>query len=279
VCSFREEPWEPPFMDDLRAEAVAAGATFVETRRVGGQRWQRVVGATPPELMLAVHWRYLVPPAAAAAARGMYVFHDSLLPAYRGFAPTLWAIANGEPETGVTLFRAAAEVDAGDIVGQQAVPIGPDDTIATLFERVTEAYLRVLERHLPAIAAGSAVARPQDHARATYTCRWVPEDGLIDWSAPTKSVHDLIRAVTAPYPGAFTFLGGRRLRVWSARRPAEARRYVGRVPGRVIEVRRGEGSVVLTGDGALMLTRVQLDGDEPRCAAEVLDSLSHTLGR
>lgn len=276
VFSFREEPHEPPFLDDMRALAEAHGAQFYAARRIGAQRefW----AATPVDLMLVVSWRYLIPAEIyRRPARGTFVFHDALLPEYRGFAPTVWAMINGEDHTGATLFAIADAVDSGDIVAQQRVPIAPDATIAEVIEDVTQAYLDLLQANLPALLAGTAARTPQDQRRATFTCKRLPDDNRLDWTQPTTSLYNLIRAVTAPYPGAFTTLAGRKLIVWAAR-PVE-RRYVGRVPGRVVEVRPGEGSVVLTGDGALLITEVQLDGEPRVGAADVLNSLAQTLGR
>ncbi len=133
VFSFVEDPWEPRYLDDIRALAQGCGARFVETRRV-----EKASADLPSvDLLLAVSWRYLIPANVFQAPRlGAYVFHDSLLPQYRGFAPTVWAILNGESQTGVTLCRMAEHVDAGDIVAQQAVPIGAEETIADVMARV-----------------------------------------------------------------------------------------------------------------------------------------------
>jgi methionyl-tRNA formyltransferase len=280
VFSFREEAHEPPFMDGIREAALARGGAFHETKNVGGERWREFWATTPVDLMLAVSWRYMIPETVYGRARlGAFVFHDSLLPAYRGFAPTVWAILNGEEHTGVTMFEIAEEVDSGDIVAQQRVPIGADDTIAGVMERVTQAYVGVLETTLPRLLDGTAPRSPQDQTQATYTCRRLPEDNAIDWTQPTQRVYNLIRAVTAPYSGAFTTLNGQPLRVWSARRLADFPPYVGRVPGRIVEVRYGEGSIILTGDGALLLTQVQLEGGEVVRADDILNKTSLTLGR
>jgi len=279
VFSFREEAWEPPFLDDIRRLTLESGGQFFEARQVGSHKLSSFWESTPVDLMLVVSWRTMIPPHVYRRPRlGAFVFHDSLLPEYRGFSPTVWAILNGEDHTGVTLFEIAEGVDSGDIVDQVRVPIGADDPIASVLERVTETYLALLERNLDRLLAGAAPRRPQDHARATYTCRRLPEDNRIDWSAPTVPVYNLVRAVSTPYPGAYTYLEGRRLRVWEVRRLPDAPCYVGRVAGRVVEVRRGEGSVVLTGDGALLLTRVQPEGGEAVCAADLLHSLGQTLG-
>ena len=276
VLSFREEPSEPPFLDDIRALANARGAQFREAKTIHARKpggvWEQ-----PFDLLFAVGWRYMVPSAVYRRARlGAYVFHDSLLPKYRGFSPTVWAMINGEDHTGVTLFEMAESVDSGLIVGQERVPIGLDDDIAAVQERVTQAYLSLLAQSLPGLRAGALSGLPQDESQATYTCKRLPEDNKIDWRLGTREVYNLIRAVTRPYPGAYTTLNGDEMRVWRAERLPDYSRYVGRVPGRVVEIGK-DGAVVLTGDGALLLTEVQVQGREPASAALVLNSLSNTL--
>lgn len=279
VFSFPEEPWEPPFLDEIRALTIDAGGTFLEARQVGAERLRSFWEDTPIDLMFAVSWRYMVSPQIYRLPRhGTFVFHDSLLPAYRGFAPTVWAMVNGEDHTGVTLFEIAEDVDSGAMVDQERIPIGPDETIADVMDAVTEGYLRLLERNVGALLRGEAVLRQQDESRATYTCKRIPEDARLVWSAPTAETYNLIRASTRPYSGAFTSLSGQHLRVWGARRLPDFPVYAGRIPGRIIRVVPGEGSIVLTGDGALLLTEVQLEGKEPACAADVLNSIAMTLG-
>jgi methionyl-tRNA formyltransferase len=278
VFSFKEKPWEPPFLDEIRAITLGVNGVFHQATQVAGARWQESWQATPIDLMFAVSWRYMIPPEVYRQPRhGCFVFHDSLLPKYRGFSPTVWAIINGERQTGVTLFEVADTVDSGPIVDQQSVSIGPDDYIAGVLETVTHSYLELLERNVAALMTGRYQSHPQDHQRATYTCKRLPEDNRIDWSAPTGRIYNLIRAVSEPYPGAFTSLQGRTLRIKAAQPCLEPLCYVGRVPGRVVEIRRDGGSVVLTGDGALLLQQVQWDGHPVVPAAAVLSSPSHTL--
>jgi len=185
---------------------------------------------------------------------------------------------NGESQTGVTMFHLAEQMDAGDIIDQVAVPIGPDDTIREVMDRVTEAYLYLLEKNLPLIKRGQAPRKPQEHPLATYTCKRMPQDNEIDWSATTDTIYNLIRAVTRPYPGAFTWYKGRKLIIWSTSPLRENRRYVGRIPGRVVEIRRREGVVVLTGDGHLFVKSVQLEGEQEKCATELITSITCRLG-
>lgn len=279
VCSFPEEPHEPPFLESLRQRAAELGQPFVEARRLGAPRLEPLWQESGFDVLLAVSWRYLIPRTVFGRARlGAYVFHDSLLPAYRGFSPTVWAMVNGEDHTGVTLCRMEDEVDAGDVVRQERVPIGPTETIADVMERVTETYLQVLETALPGLLSGDAPGTPQDPTRATYCCPRRQEDNEIDWNAPGERTFDLVRAVTRPYSGAFTWLGGRRLTVWSARTVKDAPRYAGRIPGRVIAAHDGGGARVLTGDGVLELESVQLEGEEELPAGHVLRPPFQTLG-
>ena len=279
VFSFEEDPWEPPFLYDIRELTLANDGQFFETKQIGSNYWSKFWESTTVDLMLVVSWRYMIPAGVYRRPRqGTFVFHDSLLPEYRGFSPTVWAIRNGEDHTGVTLFEIADDVDSGDVVDNVRIPIGPDDTIGIVMEWVTQAYLDLLERNLYNLLNGTTSPYLQDHSLATYTCKLFPDDSQIDWTATSESIYNLIRAFTAPYPGAYTYLSGQEMRIWSAQRVVKGRRYVGGIPGRICEIQPGKGSVVLTGDGSLLLTRVQMEGGEPVCAADVLKSPSQTLG-
>ena len=279
VLSFPEEPCEPRFLAEIEAETRSMGDQFFTARNVAGAALADFWTKTPIDLLLAVSWRYLVPPSIyRRATRGAFVFHDSLLPEHRGFSPTVWAIANGEDHTGVTLFEMVEAVDAGDIVDQQRVPIGADDTIATVVERVTNSYVTLLQKNLSKLLAGNTPRTPQDHGRATYTCRRTAEDNRIDWNWPTERVYNLVRAVTAPYSGAFTSHDGRRVVAWSARPLRDAPRYVGRAPGRVVDVQAGRGVVVLTGDGSLLIENVQIDGQPIVTADAVIGRIGDQFG-
>ena len=176
------------------------------------------VAALKPDLVFSFYYRHMLPPAILAAARlGAYNMHGSLLPRYRGRAPVNWAVLHGERETGATLHAMVAKPDAGGIVDQMAVPILPDDTAHDVFGKVTLAAEIVLDRSLQKIIHGRANAVPQDLARGSYFGGRKPEDGRIDWTLPGKRIHDLVRAVAPPYPGAFTEVGGKRLRLLRTR--------------------------------------------------------------
>ncbi len=167
------------------------------------------IRAARPDFIFSFYYRHMLGAEVLdLAPRGAYNMHGSLLPRYRGRVPVNWAIIHGERETGATLHRMGAKPDAGDIVAQQAVPILPDDTARDVFAKVTVAAEIALDGVLPALMAGTAVHRPQDLSRGSYFGGRRPEDGRIDWKQPARAIHDLVRAVAPPYPGAwFEFMG------------------------------------------------------------------------
>ncbi|TMH13251.1 MAG: formyltransferase, partial [Betaproteobacteria bacterium] len=174
-----------------------------------------------PDFLFSFYYRLMLGARLLAIpARGAFNMHGSLLPKYRGRVPVNWAIIRGETETGATLHEMVEKPDAGRIVDQEAVAILPDDLAVDVFGKVTEAAERVLRRSLPKLADGSAVLRAQDLSKGGYFGGRGPEDGRIDWSSSAKRVHDLVRAVAPPYPGAFTEVEGTRLRVLRTRRGA-----------------------------------------------------------
>ena len=150
---------------------------------------------------------------------GAYNTHGSLLPKYRGRAPVNWAVLKGETKTGATLHLMTSKPDAGDIVDQEEVEIGPDDTAIVVQRRVTQASVQILERRLEELKAGTAPRRPQEESAATTFGRRRPEDGRIDWTRSALEVHNLVRAVTHPYPGAFTDIFGGKTFLWQTRLP------------------------------------------------------------
>jgi len=172
------------------------------------------VPAFETDFIFSFYYRHMLPPdVLARARRGAYNMHGSLLPRYRGRVPVNWAVLRGERETGATLHEMVAKPDAGRIVGQMAVPILPDDTALDVFRKVTVAAEIVLDRALPAILDGTVKPAEQDLSKGSYFGGRKPEDGRIDWTRSAVEVHNLVRAVAPPYPGAFCEWSGRRIRV------------------------------------------------------------------
>ena len=168
--------------------------------------------ALQPDYIFSFYYRYLIPTALLACARiAALNMHGSLLPKYRGRAPINWAILHGETETGATLHIMEAKPDAGDIVGQQPVTIGPNDTATAVFAGVSAAAVQVMQIVLPQLLRGQLKCLPNRLEQGSYFGGRKPADGKVDWSQTAQSIHNLIRAVAPPYPGAFTTWQGRQM--------------------------------------------------------------------
>lgn len=225
-----------------------------------------------PDFLFSFYYRRMLQPALLEVPRrGALNMHGSLLPKYRGRVPVNWAVIRGETETGASLHYMTAKPDQGNLVDQMAVPILPDDRALDVFRKVTVAAELVLHRSLPRLVAGTAPSVPQDLAAGSYFGGRRPEDGRIDWSQPARSIHDLVRGVAPPYPGAFCTLAGHRLRVLATVRIAAPTAAVGHPALHFI----GEHCCVECGDGSwLRLAAVELDG-----APADVSTLAQTLGR
>ena len=168
-----------------------------------------------PDALIVVSWYHMIPKIWRDIAPA-YGMHASLLPDYRGGAPLVWAIINGEEKTGITLFKMDSGVDSGPIVGQMEEPIKPDDTISTLYGRIEDRGLELLEQYIPELAAGTSRLKPQDESKSRVFSQRSPEDGEIDWSLDIGKIKNFIRAQTKPYPGAYTIIGGKKIIIWDA---------------------------------------------------------------
>ena len=172
------------------------------------------VTALQPDFIFSFYYRNMLPVELLAQARqGAYNMHGSLLPKYRGRVPINWAVLHGETETGATLHEMAAKPDAGAIVAQTAVPILPDDTAFDVFGKVVVAAEQTLWNALPLMMAGHTPKLPNDLSQGSYFGGRKPEDGRIDWKKPAQYVHNLVRAVAPPYPGAFEEISGDKITV------------------------------------------------------------------
>lgn len=214
------------------------------------------VTAWRPDAFLVVGWYHMIPPSWLAVAPA-YALHASLLPDYSGGAPLVWAIINGEKRTGITLFQLANGVDNGPVIAQAAVPIEPNDTIASLYAAIETAGLGLVATYLPALGRGEVKPVPQDESKRRVFPQRSPADGLIDWHRSAAQLYDFVRAQTRPYPGAFTLFNGREVRIWSAAK-ADCELGVTLQVGS-FEL-RGDRLFVRTGEGTLELLDIEMEG-------------------
>ncbi len=170
------------------------------------------IQALSPDYIFSFYYRFMIPQTILACANiAALNMHGSLLPKYRGRAPVNWAILHGETETGATLHVMEVKPDAGDIVGQAAVTIDPDETATDVFTKVSQAAVTVIQQVLPSLLKGEVPRKPNELKKGSYFGGRKPADGQIHWDQTAKQVHDLVRAVAPPYPGAFADYQGNRM--------------------------------------------------------------------
>ena len=225
---------------------------------VNTPEWRERIAALKPDLILSVYYRHMIgTKILALPPLGAFNMHGSLLPKYRGRAPINWAVLHGEPRIGMTLHRMVKDPDAGAVVDQEGVDIAPRDTAEQAFRKVMPCARLVLARQIDALLAGTAIETPQDDSQATYFTGRKPDDGRIRWNTTTLQIFNLIRAVTDPYPGAFTDFNGARLMVWWAETDTPATKNLQGKPGEILSL---EPLVIATADGAIELTKTEWIG-------------------
>lgn len=258
VVTHADAPGETIWFDSVAATARECGLPVAIVDDPNDAALISRVTALAPDFVFSFYYRKMLGAALLAAAkRDAYNMHGSLLPKFRGRAPVNWAVIRGERRTGATLHRMVAKPDAGAIVAQQAVPILPDDTAAEVFNKVTVAAEIALDGVLPRLIAGTAEHREPDLAAGSYFGGRTPEDGRIDWQRDAQTIHDLVRGVAPPYPGALTTIAGRpaqllRTRVLHGARPRSNAAGV---------YADGEALHADCGGGVLQILRLEVDGE------------------
>jgi methionyl-tRNA formyltransferase len=261
LFTHEDNPHEKIWFKTPALAAREKGVPVFTPEKITTPEWLERIAALQPDLILSVYYRNMISEKILGLARlGAFNLHGSLLPKYRGRAPINWAVLHGEPRIGMTLHRMVKKADAGAVVDQEGVAIGPRDTAEQAFRKVLPCARAVLARQIDALLAGTARETPQDEAQATYFGGRKPEDGRINWTQTAGQIFNLIRAVTDPYPGAFTEVEGIRLMVWWAE---DAPPATPGQTGRAGEVLSLTPLVVATGDGALALTRTEWRGAAP----------------
>lgn len=242
-------------MDDL---CLDAGIPIHHTEDVNSAETLAWLRAVAPDVIFCFGWsRLLKRDLLAIPANGVIGYHPALLPQNRGRHPIIWALVLGLEETGSTFFYMDEGADSGDIVSQRRLRIGPDDDAGSLYRRMTETALAQLDELLPLLASGSAPRTRQNPMRANTWRKRSAADGRIDWRMPARGVHNLVRALAPPYPGATVRRGESDQIVWRTSlehddAPPNAE------PGRVLAV-RGPEILVKTGDGVIALTQHEID--------------------
>lgn len=209
VVTHADDPRETRWFASVAATAADYGLATIAPEDPNAADVVAQVAARSPDFIFSLYYRkILAAPLLALPRRGALNMHGSLLPQFRGRAPVNWAVLSGERETGATLHYMTTKPDEGDIVAQTAVSILPDDTAREVLDKVTVAAEMTLDRAVPGLIAGNAPRRAQDLAKGSCFGARRPQDGIIDWTRDAGTIHNLVRAVAPPYPGAFTAIGG-----------------------------------------------------------------------
>lgn len=255
---------QPP---PAKLEAAARSVPVLQPERMRDSWFlERLRALEPDWILVAAFGRILPPEILRLPPLGCYNVHASLLPAYRGAAPISWAILNGETLTGITLFRMDEGLDTGDILATATLAIGPDETAGALTERLARLAVEILPGAMEQVLKGTALLVPQDHSRATLAPPLSKNDGEIHWTLSAEEIRNRVRGLD-PWPGAYTFWRGSRLRVWNA--AAEPAAEAAGEPGEVVAV-SGEGLRVATGGGILVVRSLQVEGGRRMTVEEFL---------
>ncbi|MBS0909108.1 bifunctional UDP-4-amino-4-deoxy-L-arabinose formyltransferase/UDP-glucuronic acid oxidase ArnA [Tatumella sp. JGM118] len=273
IYTHLDNPSENHFYGSVAHLAAEHNIPVFSPENVNHPLWVERLRESAPDIIFSFYYRDLLseeilnlPPA------GAYNLHGSLLPRYRGRAPLNWVLVNGETETGVTLHKMVKRADAGEIVSQQTVAISASDDALRLHKKLTQAARELLQSTLPAIKQGKVALSAQDEQRATYVGRRTPEDGRLDWNQPATVLHNLVRAVSEPWPGAFSYVGNTRFIVWKSRVHTDV---PAATPGQVLSV---SPLIVACGEGALEIVTGQTEQSVYMQGRELVRPLGLTEG-
>ncbi|MEO8537572.1 MAG: formyltransferase [Betaproteobacteria bacterium] len=276
VLTHEDDPAENAWFERVADVATDLGLPWIAPADPHDAQVVARIASLAPDFVFSFYYRLMLKPdLLGLAARGALNLHGSLLPKYRGRAPVNWAVLKGARQTGATLHYMADKPDAGDIVDQQAVPILPDDTAADVAAKVTVAAEITLDRVIDALVAGTAPRRRNPIEDGSYFGGRTSEDGRIDWLQHASTIHNLVRAVAPPYPGAVTTVGGREARVLRTR--VLERSSPPAVPPTIGVAAQSRGSPdVATGEcliarcgggGTLRIDALEIDGEQYAPAA------------
>ncbi|WP_312118549.1 bifunctional UDP-4-amino-4-deoxy-L-arabinose formyltransferase/UDP-glucuronic acid oxidase ArnA [Kosakonia cowanii] len=273
IFTHADNAQENAFFGSVARLAAERGIPVYAPDDVNHPLWVDRITELKPEVIFSFYYRNLLGEAILNSARiGAFNLHGSLLPAYRGRAPLNWVLVNGETQTGVTLHRMVSRADAGAIIAQQAVEIADADDALSLHRKLTESAKHLLEGILPTLKSGTFSETAQDESKASYVGRRTPEDGRLEWEKPAQTLHNLVRAVSDPWPGAFSFVGTHKFIVWKSRVRSDV------APARAGTVISVAPLIIACGEGALEVMTGQTEKGVYMQGAQLAQSLGLVAG-
>jgi methionyl-tRNA formyltransferase len=257
--------------------AVSEGLEVQQPASLKDEEFLSWLRQRSPDALVVVAFGKILPPVVLELPPyGCINLHASLLPRYRGAAPIHRALIAGEKETGVTTMFMVPELDAGDVILQQKVAIGPRETAGELHERLAVLGAELLVETLDLLEQGKAPRFPQDETLATYAPPLGPEDERIVWSDPAEAVFNRVRGLN-PWPGAYSVWRGKRLKIWWVE-PKEKATIPDPRPGRIVAVDSDGIEVTCGGGQAVVLKQVQPEGKNPMAVSEFIRGYRPRLG-
>jgi UDP-4-amino-4-deoxy-L-arabinose formyltransferase/UDP-glucuronic acid dehydrogenase (UDP-4-keto-hexauronic acid decarboxylating) len=273
IFTHADNAQENAFFGSVARLAAERGIPVYAPDDINHPLWVDRIAEMKPDVIFSFYYRNLLGEAILNSARiGAFNLHGSLLPAYRGRAPLNWVLVNGETQTGVTLHRMISRADAGAIIAQQAVEIADADDALSLHRKLTESAKHLLEGALPTLKSGTFSETAQDESKASYVGRRTPEDGRLEWEKPAQTLHNLVRAVSDPWPGAFSFVGTHKFIVWKSRVRSDV------APARAGTVISVAPLIIACGEGALEVMTGQTEKGVYMQGAQLAQSLGLVAG-
>lgn len=233
-----------------------------------------LVKETHPDVIVICSYNKILSPKILKLTKFINVHHGDL-PKWRGRANINWAIILGRKEIGLTFHEVAKNLDAGNIYAQYMLPINQEDSVKTIYDKVNLIIAENMSEIVKKVLKGYRGLKQR--GSPTYCCTRLPEDGYIDWTKSTQEIFNMIRALTKPYPGAFTYFEGKKMIVWDSEIAKNLRVWEGRIPGRIAAVHKKYGVEVLTGDSSIIIKNIHYEGKEIN-ASEIITSVKKTLG-
>lgn len=254
LVTHEDNPKEKIYFESVASIAEKNGIKVFKPSTPNTPDFIQIIKDLKPDVLFSFYYRQMISDDILNIVNSKaYNLHGSLLPKYRGRSPLNWAILHGETRSGVTLHKMVRKADRGEIVDQEGFDILEEDNVCTLQPKMSKAASTLLKRALPAIFTGKEKLTPQDESKASYFGGRKAEDGIIHWEKSAKEINNLIRAVTDPFPGAFTFYNGKKMIIWNAKVLPELDENK---PGTVLSL---NPLVISTGKGSLNILKGEIE--------------------
>jgi len=249
---------------------------YIETKKI--EKHTYTIISENIEVLFIIGWRFKIPSQISNFFdKGIIVFHDSLLPKYRGFSPSFWALINGEKVTGVSAFFIAEDIDSGDIIFRKKISITSSEDINSLTTKIVNSYKAIFNKIIGLLLAGKELPRSVQNPNEASYCIWrTPEDAKINWHDNAEKISNLIKASKDPFFLPYTLFQGKKLYILEAQ-ISKYRRYIGLIPGRVENIIKGDGVFILAKDGIIKIKKVRLEGEKEKYAWDIIKNITVTL--